>query len=114
MATLTRSGDTVRLELTPPEKFFALRGDVEVRADQVVEATAVERPFSAVRGIRAPGLGWPRVVAIGRWRHRKGTDLVAIRRGEQAVQVDLDDTAPYRRLLIGVDDPAGVVRSLRG
>ena len=64
------------------------------------------------RGLRAPGAGWPRVIALGTWRYSGGKDFAALYRGKPAVIVGLRD-AGFRRLLISADDAEAVAARLR-
>lgn len=104
MATISTSEDSLTVELTPAEKLWCLRGDVHLPRQVVERVRPTRDPFGEIRGIRAPGLGLPGLAAIGRWRHRRGQDLVIVRRGDEAVVIDLTDGGPFRRLLVGVPD----------
>lgn len=112
MVDVNVEGSTLRVELSAREKVACLRGDLVVDRTLVEGARVSDEPFDLVRGIRAPGVGLPRIVALGRWRHRSGTDLVVLRRGDRAVVIDLTEEAPYRRLLLGVPDPERVAADL--
>ena len=41
-------------------------------------ARAVEDPWAELRGIRSPGTGWPKRIALGTWRFSGGKDFVAL------------------------------------
>jgi hypothetical protein len=114
MARLAIDNDSVTVALDGIERLGTFHTTVTVGRDQVRSVRVVDDPFSEVRGIRAPGVSWPRSVSIGRWRRRGGTDLVVVRRGQRAVLLELDGTAAYRRLLIGVSDPDAVIDELSG
>jgi hypothetical protein len=112
MATISTDNDSITVRMKGAERFGTFHTAVTVRRDQITTARVVDEPFAELRGIRAPGFGWPRTVAIGRWRHRSGKDLVVLRRGDRAILIDLNDGAQYRRLLIGHTNPEGVVSRL--
>ena len=111
MATLRREGSEIVLRLNDLEKAGALHGDVRVPASAVTAVRVTSTPFRELRGIRAPGTGFPGVVALGTWRHRSGRDFAAVYRGGPAVVVELEG-AEYSRLLVSAHDADVVVSSL--
>jgi hypothetical protein len=113
MARILIDADTVAVHMDGIERAGTFHTHVEVPRDRITAAEVVDEPFLTIRGLRAPGIGWPRRIAIGRWRQRGGgKDLVVVRRGERAVRIDLDGAEGYRRLLIGHPDPEQVVADL--
>ena len=113
MAAVHLQGDDVVVRLTPIEKLGALHGDVSVPRTAVRAVDVEPQPFSKLRGLRAPGTGWPGRIALGTWRKRGGKkDFVAVYRGRPAVIVTLDDDAGYQRLIISVDSPDEVRKVL--
>ena len=104
MARVGREGDELVVRLNDLEKAGALRGDVRVPLSAVRAVTVSERPFRDLRGLRAPGAGLPGVIALGTWRYRGGKDFAALYRGGPALVVELDEGAPYRRLLVSAHD----------
>lgn len=106
MAELEVDGDTVRLRLRPSEKWASLRRhDIVLRRDQITSVEVVDRPFRALRGLRAPGTGVPGVIAMGVWRGRGVKDFVLLRRGQRGLVLTLSGDAPYRRMVVGIADP---------
>jgi len=112
MATIRREGDEVVVKLNDLEKAGALRGDVRAPASAVQSVRVVENPFKEVRGIRAPGTGFPRVIALGTWRRRGAKDFVAAYRGEPAVVVELAG-AEFARLIVSSHDAAALAAELQ-
>ena len=112
MAVLTVDSDHVTVGLEGIERLGTLHDSVTVLRADVTHARVVDEPFAEIRGIRAPGVAWPRRIAIGRWRRGRGKDLVVVRRGERAVLIELGGGARYRRLLVGAPDPDAVVAEL--
>ena len=102
MALLRREGAELVVVLNDLEKAGALRGDVRVS----------QTPFRELRGMRAPGTGWPGVIALGTWRGGGGKDFAALYRGGPAVIVELDN-AEFRRLLVSAHDAVDVAEALR-
>lgn len=110
MATLHVAHDALEVRFTTSEKVLGLVRDRSFPLSSVVSVEVADDALAAVRGLRAPGLGLPGLRKVGTWRGR-GTSLVSVRRGQQAVVVSLDGQGPDR-LVIGVDDPATVVATL--
>ena len=114
MAIVNVSAVDVVVRLTALEKLGALHGDVRVPRAAVRGVHISTEPFSEVRGFRAPGTGFPGLIALGTWRRRGGKkDFIAAYRGRPAVIIDLDqDLAGYERLIVSVDSPHEVQRHL--
>jgi hypothetical protein len=111
MATLERSGPALRIRFTRAEKLAGLVRDVDVPVKAVRSAEVVADPLTALRGLRAPGLGLPGLRAIGTWRSRGTRTLVSVRRSQPAVRIELTGQR-YDSLLIGADDAARLVADL--
>lgn len=112
MAILRIEGDDLVLRLSRLEQVGALHGDIRVALSAVGDLQISERPFGELRGIRAPGTGLPRRIALGTWRHRRGKDFAALYRGRPAIIVRLRD-APFQRLLVCSDDAEDCLTSIR-
>jgi hypothetical protein len=103
------------VELSTWERFAAMRPGVSVPLSAVQSAVVESDPWSALRGLRAPGTGWPGVIAYGVWRWTgEGRDFVAVLRRRPAVRIDLAAGLPFSRLLITVPDPGATVAAVLG
>lgn len=111
MATLVVDDADLVLRLSRWEKLGGLHGDIRVARSAVEDLHVSHEPFSEVRGVRAPGTGVPRRVALGTWRYRGGKDFVAVYRSKPAVVVRLRE-GPFRRLLVSADDADAVAAAL--
>lgn len=69
-------------------------------------------PWESVRGIRAPGTGWPGLIMLDTTRGRFGKDFAAVYRQRPAVLVELDGQK-FQHLLVCTADPARDVEVLR-
>ena len=112
MASLMREDGDLVLRLSPIEKLGGLHGDIRVPLAAVQDVDVRRQPFGELRGIRAPGTGLPRRIALGTWRYRGGKDFAALYRGKPGVIVRLRG-APYRRLLVCADDADAVAAGIR-
>ena len=112
MALLRREGPELVVVLNDLEKAGAFHGDVRVPASSVRNVRVTYSPFNELRGMRAPGAGWPGVIALGTWRGKGFKDFAALYRGGPAVVVELEGAA-WRRLLVSAHDAPAVVERLQ-
>jgi hypothetical protein len=105
-ARITVDGADLTVHLGPVDKALALRGDVRIPLASVQDVKVTDRPLTNLRGVRAPGFGIPDVLAYGTWRHSGGLDFVAALGRGPALLITTDEDAPFRRLLVGMPDPA--------
>ena len=87
-------------------------GDISVPLAAVSSARVVRPARDAIRGIRAPGTGFPGVIALGHWRARGRHDFVAVYGRHAGVVVELAGQR-FDRLVVSVDDPEAVVTEIR-
>ncbi len=114
MAELGIDGDTLVLRLSGLERLAAMRGDIRLPARAVRAVSVAAEPWHALRGIRAPGTGIPRVVAYGTRRMTGGhPDFTAVHGTGPAVQIDLDERAEFGRLLVTMPNPQATAAALR-
>jgi hypothetical protein len=111
VAELVVEGDDITVRLNPLEKLGALRGNPRVPRSAVRVARVSDRPWSELRGIRAPGTGIPGVISLGTRRGGGGRDFAAVYRNRPVVVVELEG-AVFDRLVVTVDDPAAVAARL--
>ena len=78
MATLLDEGSNLRIHLGGWERLGALRGDLVISRTQVASMRVVDDVVQEMRGIRAPGYGFPGHAAIGTWRGHGYKDFVAV------------------------------------
>jgi hypothetical protein len=112
VATIRREGDEVVVKLNDLERLGALHGDVRVPASSVRSVRLTGQPLREIRGIRAPGTGIPRVLALGTWRYSGGKDFVVAHRNEPGLVVELDGVA-YKRLIVSSHDAALLADALQ-
>ncbi|HZR12799.1 MAG TPA: hypothetical protein VFC33_06065 [Acidimicrobiia bacterium] len=109
MAKLVIQGDDIVVRMSGLEKLAAFHGDVRVPLRAVANVRVADAAYRELRGIRAPGTGWPGRIAIGTRRYSGRKDFACIVGKQAAVVVELDG-APYGRLVIGSSDPEGDAR----
>ena len=81
MALLVRDGDVLRLELSFWEKIGAFHSSPHAPLSALESVTYYKSPWSmsVLRGVRAPGTGFPFVILLGTMRGRGYRDFCAIR-----------------------------------
>ena len=104
MATLQLTTQTVTVHLSRGEKAAGLLRDLSVPLAAVTGVEVVPDGLSAVRGLRAPGLGLPSR-RIGTWRRRGERSLVSVRRGQAALRLRLTGQR-FDTVLVGLPDAA--------
>ena len=115
MPTLTIDGGDLLVRLSPLERLGACHfHDVRFPLLSVTDVVVEPDVWAALRGIRAPGTGVPKVIAHGTRRHSGGKDLALVSGGRRpGLRVDFGEGAPFSRLVITVPDPqeqADVIR----
>ena len=105
MATLAVEGADLVVRLSWPEKIGGMHGDVRVPVSAVRSVTVEDRPWGLIRGIRGPGAGIAGVIALGTRRYSHARDFTVVYGNRPVVRIELDETAPFARLLIRVPSP---------
>ncbi len=113
MPRLMVEGSDLVVRLNPLEKIAALRGNVRVPLAAVRAVDLDPHPWADLRGMRAPGTGVPGVISYGRRRFAGGKDFAAVLGGRPVVRVDLDDSAPFARLIISARNAQASVAAVR-
>jgi hypothetical protein len=113
MAMLATDGDELIVRLSALEKLAAFRDDVRVPLGAVTDVEVEPDPWGALRGIRAPGTGWPGVIAYGVRRWPGGKDFAAVLRRRPALRIELGDASPFARVLVTLDNPDASAQLVR-
>jgi hypothetical protein len=111
MADLHVDGDELVLHLSALEKAEGAHGDIRLPLAKVTVVRAADDPWTELRGIRAPGTGWPNVIAVGTRRGNFGKDFAAVHGKGPAVVVELEG-AEYGRLVVTADDAADRAKTI--
>jgi hypothetical protein len=113
MASLVIERDELVVRLSQLEQCAALRGDLRIPLCAVQSIYEEDDPYTALRGIRAPGTGVPRRLAYGVRLFTGGRpDFAALHGPGPAVRVELKPDAPFGRLLVTVPDARAAVAAL--
>lgn len=98
MAILVIEGSELSLRLSSWERLGAVWPAPKAQLDQVASIDFVENLWSTelLRGVRAPGTGFPYVVMIGVMRRLKGKDFCVIKRKKPGVVITFS-SGPFQR-----------------
>lgn len=96
------------------DTLWTLRREVRVPLPQIEQVTV--RQIGAVRPRwwwRLRGTDVPGVIRAGSFVARGGRELWDVRQGAVAVDIELAESAPFRRIVLEVPDPALAAEQLR-
>ena len=114
MASLVVYRDELIVRLSWLERVAAFRGDVHLPLGCIQSVSIQEAPYSALRGIRAPGTGIPGVIAYGvRLMTGGRPDFAALHGRGPAILIELAPTASFGTVLVTVDDPESTLATVR-
>ncbi|CAB4687644.1 MAG: hypothetical protein F2658_04100 [Actinobacteria bacterium] len=81
MAEVIEQGNQLVLKLSLIEKIFALHfKQLTVSKEKLIGKKSYAKPWSTevLKGVRAPGTGFPYLILLGTMRYRGGKDFTAI------------------------------------
>lgn len=99
MAELLWSASEVSLVMSARERFFSLHSNITVPRASVWHVDEVPDLWVHLRGMRAPGTGFPSVIMLGTTRFIGGKDFCAVYGHRPGVIVHLRNE-PFSRLLV--------------
>ena len=113
MASLRVHPDRLEIHLTPAERTLSLRrADIVVQRDNIRSVAITDDPWTWIRGIHAPGVQLPLVLAVGTWKFHGGKDFLAVKGKRQAVVIDLVDEE-FARVLLSTSHAVDLIASLK-
>ena len=108
MAQVVTADGTVTLALRPLERLEGLHGDPAAPVTEATGVRAVEDLWAELRGMRAPGTGIPKVIAVGTRRGSFGKDFAVVHGRGPGVVVEFEGQE-FQRWVVSVDDPGLIV-----
>jgi hypothetical protein len=103
MPKLEISPTKLDVQLSAGEKLAAVHGSVTVPLSAITGAEVLEPRWWMHLGLRVPGTGLPGLIIAGTFLWGKDRAFVCWKRGEEALQVNLNGQN-FSRLIIGVKD----------
>lgn len=94
-------GEKLIYDLSLIEKIGALRRNPKAQISNLVNYYEVENPWSGevLRGVRAPGTGFPYVIMLGTMRYVRGKDFCVIYRKNKVLILEFKEEA-FKRWII--------------
>ena len=99
MALLIPQGEYLRVSLSGKEELGALKKSFTIPLNQVANIARVSDLWVHLRGIRAPGTGFPGVIMLGTTRYQGMKDFNAVYRHKPGHVVTLNNSE-FTRILI--------------
>lgn len=112
MVEVREDGDAVVFEPVGWHKLWALRGAVRVPRASIVAARENPGAAKGFPGIRLPGTHLPGVIVAGSYWWKGAWAFYDVARGESVLEVELDGSGFYRRLVVGVESAAALAGRL--
>lgn len=111
MAEINVNAQEVSVVLTTGEKAGGVKGDFSIPVSAITAVIRSADPITKIRGIRAPGAGFPNR-RIGTWRSADGVkDYVSVTRGEPGLIFMLEGQH-FSRVLLSLPDPVAAAAEL--
>jgi hypothetical protein len=99
MAQLVQESNSLIVVLSFWERLGAVHGDLVIPNEHVVSYEFVEDLWEHLRGVRAPGTGFPGKIMLGTTRFRGGKDFCAVYKHRPGYVIDLRNE-DFQRILI--------------
>lgn len=94
-------GDQITYELSLLEIIGAFGNSPKARIANLKSVTKRDDPWTTqvLRGIRAPGTGFPYLIMLGTLRHRKGKDFCVVYKRRPVLVLEFENE-PFKRWVI--------------
>jgi len=101
MAKVIESNDKLILQLSFWERVGALHKSLSIDKRSLIEKKVAEKPWraSVLKGIRAPGTGFPFLILLGTMRYRGGKDFTVIYK-QRPVEIYTFKDGPFKRWIV--------------
>ncbi len=101
------------LRLGKRDATLALKRRISIPLTDVSDVTTPTRKSVPRHGLRLPGTEIPGFIRAGSYGRGEKREFWDVRKGDTVLVIDTTGTAPYTRLVLEVDDPAGKAAWLR-
>jgi hypothetical protein len=112
MARVEVVGDRLSIQIEGMDRLWSLKSHLEIPLAHVAGVEADPAAVRGWKGWRGPGAHVPGVIMSGTFHHRGDRVFWDVRDAAKAVVIRLTDER-CARLVIGVDDPAQTVATIR-
>lgn len=114
MTTIDIHDDRITITFSLFETIFALRHKLEIPLAHIQDVVAEDRSLPRLYwAIRAPGTYVPGLIIAGTYYKDRERIFWNVRRGQEVVTIELSDAEKYDRLILGVDDAAEAIHTIK-
>ncbi len=101
MAKVIEQGNNLILQLSIWEKIGGLHKDLVVPKAKLVKKTVHLNPWTkeVLKGMRAPGTGFPYLILLGTMRYKGGKDFTVIYKRRPVTIYEFKDS-PFKRWIV--------------
>ena len=112
MARVEVAGDQLTVHIEGLDRLWTFKSRLEIPLAHVTGVEADPEVVRGWKGWRGPGAHVPGVIVAGTFHHQGDRVFWDVHDAAKAVVIHLADER-YARLVIGVDDPAATVATIR-
>jgi hypothetical protein len=102
MANIKIGAKNLTVTLEPLQALASLKSTFEIAGSEVRGAQVVDKSFWRTLGMRSPGTAVPGAILAGTYRRRGDRTFVYWTRSTTPIQLNLDGTGTYNRVIIGI------------
>jgi hypothetical protein len=108
-------GDRITYKLTPIEKLGAFGNSPTANVTNLVTYFHEENPWTVktMRGIRAPGTGFPYIIMLGTMWHRRGRDFCVVYKRRPVLVLEFRNEKFQRWVIPMTEANFAVVNSIK-
>lgn len=105
-------GDSLRYEMNWRENLGALARDPKSQITNLISVTRHQNPWTkeVLRGIRAPGTGFPFLIMLGTMLHLRGRDFCVIYKKRPVLVLEFNGERFKRWVIPDTQDNLAVIR----
>jgi hypothetical protein len=108
-------GDRITYKLTPIEKLGAFGNSPTANVTNLVTYFREENPWTVktMRGIRAPGTGFPYIIMLGTLWHRRGRDFCVVYKRRPVLVLEFRNEKFKRWVIPASPESESILASLK-
>lgn len=112
MVTIEKQGDNFVFEIKGLHKLWALKSELTIPTEHIVDAYPNEQNLNWMWALRMPGTHIPGLITAGTYIQKDGTLFCDVVHHENSIVVELQDEF-YKKLIIEVQDPKSAIELLK-
>lgn len=111
---LISQNGTLTYQLSALETIGALSFSPTASVENILDVKIVDNPWTTevLRGIRAPGTGFPYLIMLGTMRHRKGKDFCVVYKRRPVIVLELKNEKFKRWVIPATAESVNSLRNL--